>query len=600
MARSKQDPLERKVQRDLSRRRGAATAALSAPEVAGYTGNIKRLLDEGTKFVDRKLPGDKTKRTYRKVNAGDNIWDFLIPLHQGNLLPKQIVGAGAFGAVFEGRIAYNPYNCREFYAQEEAHEFMKTENLQEKLEEITDEKKEEITGDDWDTVFNAVCGEAMEEAEAMNDKEIVELMKTRFKKIAPRGKICVKLAWLPADYMRLYRRERRVVGLDHKNIAYVFAVDEVPRTGADEDEARIIMTAQEFIDPTQTPGEFDQTGIDQRFEYIVQAGDGLRELHRIGLMHRDFKKSNVMITKDGVVKIIDKGLAKLIDRKESSVTGMGDAIGTPAYCPPEQAIGDEVDLRADIYAVGATLYEYLVGETPNTLVTTDPYGIAAMLAGNSLLPLMPSQTQGINEMVQRYAKEKRLSEEEAAGFLQDIDLVFTKILHRDRNKRYQEVREFQEDLKALKDGKKPPCVYAELKSKGIEPEQYVIESFAYHLGRHLKNKSLYHNAQESQRRQRALETRVLSQSRPAEEVVLHRSIPEAPEEYTPETPVEESPETAVPEIKQKKSGPLKRYVLRPLLWTGTAVLTAAVAGGATVAITYPDLAKQALDYIMGK
>jgi len=561
MAKSRDDALTRKIERDLSRRRGAGTVALSAPELANYTGNIQRLLDEGTRQVDRKLPGDKTKRTYRKVNTADNIWDFLIPLHQGNLLPKQILGAGAFGAVFEGRIVYNPYNCREFYAQEEAHEFLKTGNLQEKLEELLGEMPEAVTGDHRDKVFQAVHDEALEEAEAMTDKEIVSIMKTRFKKIAPKGKICLKLAWLPEKLKRFYKREKLVAGLDHKNLAYIFAVDEISRPKADKDESKIIMTAQEFIDNVQTPAEFTGTNLAQRTDYVAQIGTGLRELHRVGLMHRDFKRSNVLITKDGVAKIIDTGLMKSLDRKESSVTGAGEAIGTPAYMPPEQAIGGEVDLRADIYAVGATLYEFLTGETPNTLVTTDRQGIASVLMSD-LLPLMPSQLKPVQEIVAEYITEKNLPKKEEKRILQDIDLVMSKLLHRDKERRYQTVPAYLADLTALKNGETPPIVHEELEKTGKTPEQLTTEAFAYHLPKGICSKEyLYADAEKSQRLQARL----------------------------------------------ARGGIATRYLLKPALRVlkpvGAAAAiagTAAVAGGTTLAIAHPELAKQIVDYIMSK
>ncbi|MBW3004993.1 serine/threonine protein kinase [Candidatus Woesearchaeota archaeon] len=561
MAKSRDDALSRKIEKDLSKRRGDLTEALSAPEVANYTGSIQKLLEEGTTERYRKLTGDKTARTYRKVNTADNIWDFLIPLHQGNRLPKQILGAGAFGAVFEGRVAYNAYNCREFYAQEEAHEFLKTGNLQEKLEEILGEMPDEITGDHRDTVFKAVHDEALEEAEAMSDREIVAIMKKRYRKIAPKGKICIKLAWLPAGLRRLYKREQLIAGLDHKNIAYVFAVDEVTQPNADDDAAKIIMTAQEFIDDVQTSAEIAEAGLSQRIDYAVQIGEGLRELHRIGLMHRDFKRSNVMITKKGVAKIIDTGLMKSLDRQESSVTGAGAAIGTPAYMPPEQAIGDIVDLRADIYAVGATLYEALVGETPNTLVTSDPQGIAAVLMSN-MLPLMPSQTKTVQALVERYITEQELPKKEAKRILQDIDLVMAKLLHRDKEKRYQTVPSYLADLTALRNGERPPVVSEELRMTGKTAEQLITESFAYHLPEDICSKVyLYADADKSQRLQANL--------------------------------------SRVHPVKKYVMNPVLR-VLKPIGAAAALVGTAAVAGGTALAIAHPELAKQIVDYIAGK
>ncbi|MBW3002745.1 serine/threonine protein kinase [Candidatus Woesearchaeota archaeon] len=600
MARSKESLLAKKIREEIlaknSRQALTATGAKSQPashqDIGERQGKVERLLKEGTSIVHRKLPGDSTKRKYRKVNTKDNIWDFLISMDnrdREDMTPQRILGMGAFGAVFEGRTVYNPYNCREFYAQEEAHEFLKTSDMVEKVKEILDIKDiqieeahvflqsdfmlnklkkylgideikpEELAGLYRDLVFEAVHDEALEEAEAMNDREIVELMKTRYKKTAPRGKVCIKLAWLPHGYQRLFKREKIVAGLDHKNLAYIFAVDEVDRPNADKDESKLIMNAQQLIDNAMTPYEFATSGLEQKIDFAVQIGDGLRELHRLGLMHRDFKRSNVIITKDGVSKIIDTGFLKKLDGKQTSITELGAVLGTPHYFPPEQAVGDPIDARADIYAVGATLYECLVGETPNALITTKPEGVVSMLLSNDTLPLMPSQTKGVNLHVDQYIEEKKLPKPEKQRMLQNIDLVMAKLLHRDKNRRYQTVNAYMADLNALKRGEDPPVVNEDLKSREISPQKFTLESFTHY--RREFDEELYQDQQKSQ----------MIKERLAGGGIATRYL-----------------------IK-----PALR-VLKPVGAAAALVGTAAVAGTAALAIAYPDLAKQALDYIMGK
>ena len=571
MAKSKDimESLAKKIQKDHTKRmnqdrfRAAETVAgpaLSAEELAKYTGKVHMMLTEGTKIIDRKINGDSDLKTCRKVNTKDNIWDFLITLHQGTLLPKRIVGAGAFGAVFEGQAVYNTYNCREFYAQEESHEFLKTGDMLEKLKETLGELPREITGEHRDLVFKTVHDQKLAEAQKIDDKEIIKIMEKRYKKSAPKGKVCIKLSWLPESHKRMYKREKQVAGLDHKNLAYVFAVDEVRRSAA-QDDGLLIMTVQEFVDPLQTGEEFEQTELEQRIDYAIQVGEGLRELHRIGLMHRDFKSSNVLITKDNTIKIIDTGLMKKLDGKQSSRTALGEAIGSPAYFAPEQAIGGDVDERADIYAIGATLYEFLTGKTPNTLTTDTVEGIVGALFDRKTLPVMPSQTKPVTELVQRYIKNNKLSEKEAPRILQDLDLVMAKMLHRDPEKRYQSVKDYLSDIRALQKGERPPCVHACIERRGIKPEKLITESFSYHLGNKLMDASLYQDAAKSQRLQ-----------------TIH-----------------------------EKGGFARRYilnpaktVLKPFALAGAAIATAAVAGGTALAIAYPELAKQIVEYVAGK
>ena len=92
----------------------------------------------------------------------------------------------------------------------------------------------------------------------------------------------------------------------------------------------------------------------------------MEQAHRKGVIHRDLKPDNVLLTADGAVKIADFGLAKRTDR-ESDQTRTGAIMGTPSYMAPEQAAGrtNEIDARTDVYALGAILYELLTGRPPH-------------------------------------------------------------------------------------------------------------------------------------------------------------------------------------------------------------------------------------------
>ncbi len=106
--------------------------------------------------------------------------------------------------------------------------------------------------------------------------------------------------------------------------------------------------------------------------YARQITAGLAEAHRLGIIHRDLKPQNIMIEPDGTAKIMDFGIARSI--VSSGRTDRGTAVGTPEYMAPEQAAGEEIDARADIYALGVVLYEMVTGHTPFRADT--PLGIA--------------------------------------------------------------------------------------------------------------------------------------------------------------------------------------------------------------------------------
>src|SRR5690606_16284626 len=98
-------------------------------------------------------------------------------------------------------------------------------------------------------------------------------------------------------------------------------------------------------------------------EVIRQAAIGLAETQRVGVVHRDVKPSNLVVTSTGIVKVTDFGLAKAL-QEDLSITATGVFVGTPDYLAPEQAMGKEVDARADVYALGCSLFHMCSGHPP--------------------------------------------------------------------------------------------------------------------------------------------------------------------------------------------------------------------------------------------
>ncbi len=168
----------------------------------------------------------------------------------------------------------------------------------------------------------------------------------------------VALKFLPREWSheetlreRFSREARAASALDHPHICTIFDIDET--------EDGQLFIAMAFC-PGQTLKHHIHKGpmaTDQVVELAIQIAGALESAHDAGIVHRDIKPANILLTEQNQVKLVDFGLAKLAG--EAAVTREGSVIGTPAYMSPEQARGDEVDGRSDLWALGSVLYEML-------------------------------------------------------------------------------------------------------------------------------------------------------------------------------------------------------------------------------------------------
>jgi formylglycine-generating enzyme required for sulfatase activity/tRNA A-37 threonylcarbamoyl transferase component Bud32/cephalosporin-C deacetylase-like acetyl esterase len=155
---------------------------------------------------------------------------------------------------------------------------------------------------------------------------------------------------------RFVQEAKAASALDHPNIANIHEIDET-----EDGQTFIVMSYYEgeTLKKKMAPGPLP---VKEAVELILQIAEGLAKAHEHGIIHRDIKPANIMITTDGVAKVIDFGLAKLGDA--TRITKRGAAVGTVAYMSPEQAKGEDIDQRTDIWSLGAVLYEMLTGAIP--------------------------------------------------------------------------------------------------------------------------------------------------------------------------------------------------------------------------------------------
>jgi serine/threonine protein kinase/Tol biopolymer transport system component len=160
----------------------------------------------------------------------------------------------------------------------------------------------------------------------------------------------------PQAKERFEQEARAASSLDHPNLCTILELGETP-------DGRLYLAMPCYDGETlRRRIERGPLPVTEAVDIALQIARGLSKAHRSGIVHRDIKPANVIVTIDGVVKILDFGLAKLAGTAAISQTG--SSAGTPAYMSPEQARGDEVDPRTDLWSLGVVLYEMLAGRRP--------------------------------------------------------------------------------------------------------------------------------------------------------------------------------------------------------------------------------------------
>jgi len=163
------------------------------------------------------------------------------------------------------------------------------------------------------------------------------------------------------EFIDRFIREARSAGrLNHPNVIHVH---DVSHAGG------IYFFSMEYIDGKTVKDLLRERGrlpVQQACDITLQAAKALEFSHENGIIHRDIKPDNIMLTSEGIVKIADLGIAKRFDDREEAALAPGKrrVLGTPHYMSPEQALGQKLDGRADLYSLGATFYHMLTGATP--------------------------------------------------------------------------------------------------------------------------------------------------------------------------------------------------------------------------------------------
>jgi serine/threonine protein kinase/Tfp pilus assembly protein PilF len=235
-----------------------------------------------------------------------------------------------------------------------------------------------------------------------------------------------------ASLRRFIREAKAASALNHPNILVIHEIGET-------DEAHYIVS--EFIEG-ETLREVlikSQMSLREVLDISIQIANALTIAHEVHLIHRDIKPENVMIRPDGLVKVLDFGLAKLIEEKNNSFlslressgrrsqTAEGIILGTVNYMSPEQAKAGRVDERTDIFSLGVTVYEMIAGQTP----------FADGSTSETFAKLLYDEPQPLSHF--------------ASNVPDELQRIVSKTLCKNKDERYQTMKEVLTDLKALKE-----------------------------------------------------------------------------------------------------------------------------------------------------
>ena len=237
-----------------------------------------------------------------------------------------------------------------------------------------------------------------------------------------------------ATFRTRFRLEAQAASrMSHPTIVRVYDAGEDTETDADGTTRAVPYIVMELVSG-QTLKEIIAAGpvsIDDAIHYTDGILEALEYSHRAGVVHRDIKPGNVMVTSAGQVKVMDFGIARAVSDSSSTVAETTAILGTAAYFSPEQAKGEPVDSRADVYSAGVVLYELLTGRPP--FRGESPIAVAYQHVSET--PLAPSE---LVETVPR-----------------SLDAVALRALAKDPFQRYQDAASFRAALDATRDGRDP-------------------------------------------------------------------------------------------------------------------------------------------------
>jgi len=257
----------------------------------------------------------------------------------------------------------------------------------------------------------------------------------------------------PAFRTRFRREAQDAAKMAHPTIVRIFDAGEETVTDSEGAERQVPFIIMEFVDGRLLKDILEDGPLpaDEATRIIGQVLTALEYSHRAGVVHRDIKPGNIMVTATGQVKVMDFGIARAISDSSATIAETSAIVGTAQYFSPEQARGEAVDARTDLYSTGVVLFELLTGMAP--FRGTNPVAVAYQHVNQN-----PAPPSTLNPKVSPA-----------------LDVVVLRALSKDRFTRFQSAAEFRDEVEAAANGdvtvkKTPPQKDSSASLFGVNPE----------------------------------------------------------------------------------------------------------------------------------
>ncbi|HKQ77743.1 MAG TPA: protein kinase, partial [Blastocatellia bacterium] len=268
--------------------------------------------------------------------------------------------------------------------------------------------------------------------------------------------VAIKLVWPGPDATGVgqrFRQERRILArLNHPNIARLF-----DGGVAEDGQPYLVMEYVAGVPITQYCGE-RKLSVAERLKLFRTVCAAVAHAHQRLVIHRDLKPSNILVTEDGVVKLLDFGIAKLLtpenDAASSPLTRTGQHLLTPEYASPEQTRGDEVSTASDVYSLGVLLYELLTGHRPYHFKSLGLGEIARVICEE--------------EAERPSARVKSADQALSRSLRGDLDQIALKALRKEPERRYQSPMRLSDDIKRHLSGEPVSARPATLRYRAVK------------------------------------------------------------------------------------------------------------------------------------